>query len=327
MAISRCLYHPVIMNEEVVHEITCAEDFGHSFLKCDNSENVTLCSKIPPLCKEEPCILGVDEAGRGPVLGPMVYGVSYCPKSKEEILKDLGCADSKSLTEEKREDIFKKICSEPDTIGWIVEAISPNTICNNMLKRQKYSLNQIAQDSTVHLINSALSKGVRVAEVYVDTVGMPDKYQAKLSAVFPELKITVAKKADATYPIVSAASICAKVSRDRALSVWKFREGLELSANEFGSGYPNDPVTKKFLIENIDPVFGFPQLVRFSWSTADKILQENAVQVEWEEEEEDDNEITKTNTSITSFFQAEKKKKRTKHPFFVHRNLSNLETM
>ncbi|XP_049938984.1 ribonuclease H2 subunit A isoform X2 [Schistocerca serialis cubense] len=191
---------------------------------------------------------------------------------------------------------------------------------------QKYSLNQIAQDSTVHLINSACSKGVRIAEVYVDTVGMPEKYQAKLSAIFPELKITVAKKADATYPIVSAASICAKVSRDRALSVWKFTEGLELTAKEFGSGYPNDPVTKKFLIENIDPVFGFPQLVRFSWSTADKILQENAVQVEWEEED-DDAEADKSNTSITSFFQVEKKKKRSKHPFFVHRKLSNLETM
>ncbi|XP_046999958.1 ribonuclease H2 subunit A isoform X1 [Schistocerca americana] len=315
-----------MMNEEEFQEITCAEDFGQSFLNSDNSENLTLCSNVPALCTEEPCILGVDEAGRGPVLGPMVYGVSYCPKSKQDVLNDLGCADSKSLTEEKREDIFKKICSERDTIGWIVEAISPKTICNNMLKRQKYSLNQIAQDSTVHLINSACSKGVRIAEVYVDTVGMPEKYQAKLSAIFPELKITVAKKADATYPIVSAASICAKVSRDRALSVWKFTEGLELTAKEFGSGYPNDPVTKKFLVENIDPVFGFPQLVRFSWSTADKILQENAVQVEWEEED-DDAEADKSNTSITSFFQVEKKKKRSKHPFFVHRKLSNLETM
>ena len=63
--------------------------------------------------------------------------------------------------------------------------------------------------------------------------------QEKLSEIFPEFKITVAKKADAIYPIVSAASICAKVSRDRALKVWTFQEGLEAAPVDFGSGYPN----------------------------------------------------------------------------------------
>lgn len=63
--------------------------------------------------------------------------------------------------------------------------------------------------------------------------------QEKLSEIFPEFKVTVAKKADAIYPVVSAASICAKVSRDRALKVWTFQEGLEATPNDFGSGYPN----------------------------------------------------------------------------------------
>lgn len=63
--------------------------------------------------------------------------------------------------------------------------------------------------------------------------------QEKLSEIFPEFKITVAKKADAIYPIVSAASICAKVSRDRALKAWTFQEGLKATSDDFGSGYPN----------------------------------------------------------------------------------------
>lgn len=65
----------------------------------------------------------------------MVYGICYCPIDKEEDLKALECADSKALTEKKREDILNKICAVNDYVGWMVEVISPNTICNSMLQR------------------------------------------------------------------------------------------------------------------------------------------------------------------------------------------------
>jgi ribonuclease H2 subunit A len=174
-------------------------------------------------------------------LGPMVYGISFCPISKKKVLKDLGCADSKQLTEVKREDIFNKIHKEDyarDAIGWAVEVIAPNYLSMSMLKRSKYSLNEVSMDAAVNLIRKALDAEVNVAEVYVDTVGTAETYQAKLKAIFPKIKITVAKKADSTYPIVSAASICAKVSRDHALKVWKFREDVEVPKDGYGSGYP-----------------------------------------------------------------------------------------
>ena len=75
-------------------------------------------------------------------------------------------------------------------------------------------------------------------QVYVDTVGPPEKYQDKLKGIFPKIDTTVAKKADATYAIVSAASICAKVARDKAVNNWKFTEGIELKDENYGSGYP-----------------------------------------------------------------------------------------
>ncbi|KAJ8316830.1 hypothetical protein KUTeg_004734 [Tegillarca granosa] len=118
-------------------------------------------------------------------------------------------------------------------------------------------------------------------KVYVDTVGDPMKYQTKLQGIFPEIDITVAKKADATYSIVGAASICAKVARDKAVKNWVFPEGISTEDNAYGSGYPNDPATKNFMANNMDKVFGFPQFVRFSWSTAALILEKNAVHVSW----------------------------------------------
>ena len=170
-----------------------------------------------------------------------------------------------------------------------------------MNKRCKYNLNTISHDTAIGLVKEALRAGVRVSEVYVDTVGPPEKYQAKLEEIFPELKITVAKKADSLFPCVSAASICAKVARDHAISGWKFMEDKTFS-NEWGSGYPADPVTKKFLRDNIDPIFGFPSIVRFSWKTAETLLEEKGCHVEFEEVEPDEDPSVKKNPSVKQFF-------------------------
>lgn len=283
--------------------------------------------QVPKICKDEPCQLGVDEAGRGPVLGPMVYGISYAPLSQKQLLVDLGCADSKSLTEKKRDEIFDDICERKENIGWAIEAISPNIISNSMYRRTKVSLNEVSMISATNLIQGAIEAGVNVAEIYVDTVGKPESYQARLKGVFPGIKIVVAKKADATYPIVSAASICAKVTRDHAIRAWRFREGENIET-QYGSGYPTDPVTKKWLSTNVDRVFGFPQLVRFSWSTAEQILESKALTVEWEETEEPE---TTNEQKILKFFAKSPAKSSNghvkKHPFFTERCLSNATTL
>ncbi|EEZ97514.1 ribonuclease H2 subunit A [Tribolium castaneum] len=284
----------------------------------DNTVNNVYFSDVPQVCKDFPCILGIDEAGRGPVLGPMVYGTAFCPLNEATLPDSLGCADSKALNEESRDVIFSKICANRK-MGWGVEVIAPNSICNSMLSRQKYSLNQVSMDAAINLIKMALKGGVNLSHVYVDTVGPPEKYQAYLKSLFPNVGVTVAKKADSTFPIVSAASICAKVTRDYALKGWGFGEGLQAGHEEFGSGYPGDPNTKKFLQNYRDPVFGYPHLVRFSWSTASEALKE-AYHVDWEENEE---VIPIGNTSITEFFKMTKNRgARSLHDFFTTRCLS-----
>ncbi|XP_056632395.1 ribonuclease H2 subunit A [Diorhabda sublineata] len=306
------------------YEIECLEDLETFISSQNNTQNLSYISKVPEVCKTYPCILGIDEAGRGPVLGPMVYGISFCPINEQIILEKLECADSKALNEKKRDEIFNNICKESKTLGWAVDIISPMSICNSMLSRKKYSLNQVSMDSAVGLIKSAETAGVLIAHIFVDTVGPSEKYQEYLRNLFPKYKITVAKKADSIYPVVSAASICAKVTRDHALKVWKFPEEINVTDGGFGSGYPGDPVTKQFLVDYCDPVFGYPQLVRFSWSTSELALENLAYHVEMEDIEEK-NVPANNNLSITSFFKVAGTKKRmekTRHEFFTQRCLS-----
>ncbi|KAG0007112.1 Ribonuclease H2 subunit A [Modicella reniformis] len=238
---------------------------------------------------DQECILGVDEAGRGPVLGPMVYGICYCPLSKQDELADLGFADSKTLKEDERHNLLNVIMSRPDLIGWSVRVLSPMDISNSMLLKQKYNLNALAHDTTIQLIRETIASGVNLKEVYVDTVGTPESYQKKLENLFPSItKIVVAKKADSKYPIVSAASICAKVTRDDVLRHWVFSEtGIESTiSRQFGSGYPSDPKTVAWLRSNMDPIFGYPNIVRFSWQTCKTLLEASGKTVRWPDDDE-----------------------------------------
>lgn len=247
----------------------------------NNLVNLEIASpEEPKLCFDEPCVLGIDEAGRGPVLGPMVYGTAYWPISKADFFQEMGLDDSKALTEAQREELFEKYNNENAISGWNLVCISPVTISKSMLAKdnQRESLNELSHNAAIHLIRTALARGVRVAEVYVDTVGPPEKYEAKLQALFKDIKITVSKKADSLFKCVSAASICAKVARDLAIRTWKWREGTEY--DNIGSGYPGDQTSIKFLRSASDPLFGFPSITRFSWSTVDNLSKEH-VKVQW----------------------------------------------
>lgn len=228
-------------------------------------------------------MLGIDEAGRGPVLGPMVYAAAFCPIDQIEALRSLGVADSKVLSEGKREEIYfsRFLQPSPAALGWDVRILSAEEISEKMLRFQKYNLNQISHDAAIELIERVLASGYRVEQIFVDTVGNPAKYEAQLREKFPAVRtIRVSAKADSIFPIVSAASIVAKVTRDSTLRSYEFRVPVS-DPQEIGSGYPSDPKTVKWLQSNVHPFFGFPPLIRFSWSTCEQLLQEKAIPVYW----------------------------------------------
>ncbi|KAL4399083.1 RNA-DNA hybrid ribonuclease [Malassezia pachydermatis] len=176
--------------------------------------------------------------------------------------------------------------------------MAPQDISAGMLRRQPHNLNEQSFDATVLLIQGVLDSGVDVTQIFVDTVGDPKTYAAKLQRAFPRhghIEWTVARKADATYPIVGAASIAAKVTRDACIDRWLYAEPTlpydgavqagkrkreeedEDAAStlwETGSGYPGDPKTVRYLRETLDPIFGWAGIVRFSWATAKSLLEE-----------------------------------------------------
>ncbi len=203
----------------------------------------------------EPCMMGIDEAGRGPVLGPLVYGACVAPCSKLAQLR-APCADdplkpgkrvrfmdSKQLNDARREVLFT-VAKRCPFLAWFVDPISAADLSRDMLTVPHGNLNTISHDSAMNLIRLALKQGLNVKELYVDTVGSAPKYQAMLQAEFPSIeKIVVASKADDTYPICSAASVCAKISRDRLLSHYKHPEALAAAAASGVSLPPPPPST------------------------------------------------------------------------------------
>ncbi|KAI5427293.1 hypothetical protein KIW84_032635 [Lathyrus oleraceus] len=204
-----------------------------------------------PEWASEPCIMGIDEAGRGPVLGPMVYGCLYCPLSYKKTLATLSFA-------EKREELFEALKGN-DSIGWVVDVIDPKELSAKMLKKNKINLNEISHDSAMGLVDRVLKIGVLLTEVYIDTVGDPGKYEVKMSKNFPSIKFVVAKKADSLYPVVILLSVV-QVTRDRAVRDWVLDETADNIHRNFGSGYPADPATKSWLENHKHSIFGFPTL-------------------------------------------------------------------
>ncbi|CAH7676550.1 ribonuclease H-like domain-containing protein [Phakopsora pachyrhizi] len=251
--------------------------------------------------KRQDWIMGVDEAGRGPVLGPMVYGAAFCLKTfAEGKLLDLGFADSKTLSHKRREELLESIvnpgpsCPVEERVEWNVKVLTAADISQGMNRQTSYNLNAQAFNATCQIIRSALDNHYNLQHIFVDTLGSPKTHQAKLEKEFPSIKFTVCSKADSIFPIVGAASVAAKVTRDAIISNWIHPEDYNRHSSKsssvidsfddsipFGSGYPADPNTVEWLKKSFDEVFGYGQIVRFSWTTIKTILSNRGPGFKW----------------------------------------------
>jgi len=211
-------------------------------------------------------ICGVDEAGRGPVIGPLVIaGVTFKDDSR---LSELGIRDSKQLTPSRRETLAKKIKEIAEDYELLI--ISASDIDD---MRKVMTLNEIE----VHAFSKVIKK-LKPDICYVDAVDVNDQRFGRDLLLNLSIKpeIISKHKADEIYPIVGAASILAKTRRDE--EVKKIGQQLEKKLDmPLGSGYPADPITQQFLRAWVKQFGKLPPHTRHSWKTADKILKENSI--------------------------------------------------
>lgn len=209
---------------------------------------------------------GVDEAGRGPVIGPMVMGCCVLDDEGIRILKAEGVRDSKRIAPDRR--LALEALIKETAIEYKLSIIQPAEID---LQRKNISLNLLEAQKTAQMI---ISLECTPEQVIVDAAdAVAENYRERIinhiNSMYPEFRsprIIAEHKADDNYIEVGAASIIAKVERDRIVDELKKDHG------DFGSGYPSDEKTMKFVRQMLrdGQMYDF---VRRSWNTIDKAKQ------------------------------------------------------
>ncbi|NNN16857.1 MAG: ribonuclease HII [Thermoplasmata archaeon] len=207
-------------------------------------------------------VLGVDEAGRGPVLGPLIVGGFAMDEDRLEILRELGVRDSKELAPNDREEIYEQLgrYGRRETIALLPPEIDAAVA--------RGALNQLEARAFGEMIGR-----MRPGRSYVDAC---DANAPRFGALVRRLsrwegEVVSRHKADRDIRVVGAASIVAKVVRDRAMVAL----GKELGA-EVGSGYQTDPVTIAFLKEHLPRAGERPYWLRASWRTTARLMAERS---------------------------------------------------
>ncbi len=181
-------------------------------------------------------ILGIDEAGRGPVIGPMVIAGVIVGEKNRARLEKMGLKDSKAYTRKRREELFGRIVTAVDKYEILI--INPPEI-DAALNSPSSNLNWLEADKMIELIKMFGPEKVIADCPSTNTRRFTDYVRNRLEGTLPELVFE--HKADENYPVVSAASILAKVTRDKSIDTLRNIYG------DFGSGYMSDPKTRKFI--------------------------------------------------------------------------------
>jgi ribonuclease HII len=211
-------------------------------------------------------VAGVDEAGRGCVIGPLVVAGVLMKEEYLPLLSQLGVKDSKLLSPKKREALFAEIAGLEEKHH--VVKLSPTEIDRAVESMRKlHKLNRLEAQTMAQVINA-----LKPDEAYVDAADvLEDRFKHHIQeGLTVKAKIISRHKADRIYTVVSAASIIAKVERDREIAALKGAYG------DFGSGYLTDQKTMLFLKRWLQTHAEYPSCVRKSWKPAKQAKNEKS---------------------------------------------------
>ncbi|MFB6203844.1 MAG: ribonuclease HII [Candidatus Nanohaloarchaea archaeon] len=208
-------------------------------------------------------VLGIDEAGRGPVIGSMFIGGFMVEEQDLEAVEELGVKDSKKLSDGRREDLREELDSLGETFLKEVTADEIDEL------REVMSLNEIELKGFADLIERAEPERVVMDLPEPDSERFIGKVKDLLPASGEGIEFVAEHGADDEFPIVSAASIVAKSARESHVDELKQKYGYD-----FRSGYPHDEPTIEFLEKFVEEKGELPPETRLSWSTAERILRE-----------------------------------------------------
>ena len=206
--------------------------------------------------------IGIDDAGRGPVLGPMILAGVLINQQEEQTIKDWGAKDSKLLFPTKRKKISNQIKKQ---FEHHIEISTPKEIDDHK------NLNLLEAEKAAKIINRLTKNLNEKVQVIIDCPSVniqswTNDVQRLIDK--PEnINLKCEHKADLHHPIVSAASIIAKERREDEIYKLKLR-----FKTDFGSGYPADPKTKEFITNNFNNP-KYKPLIRFSWNTVKKLIK------------------------------------------------------
>ena len=213
--------------------------------------------------------IGIDDAGRGPVIGPMILAGVLLNTNQEKTIKSAGATDSKLLTHPTRiriSTLIKKI-----SLKYKILQASPDEIDQAIIHTSNMNLNTLEAKKAGEIINNLSDKKDRI-KVIIDCPSINiSSWKSKLLEFVEHpqnLTIRCENKADLNHTSVAAASILAKVTREE--EVTKIKK-MYASYGDIGSGYPSDPVTKKFL-KNNGLKLRDSGIFRKSWSTWKKMF-------------------------------------------------------
>ncbi|MBI2140537.1 ribonuclease HII [Candidatus Woesearchaeota archaeon] len=201
-------------------------------------------------------VCGIDEAGRGPVIGPMVMAGVIIDGKETQNLKGLGVKDSKLLSPKQREALYPRIIKFVK--GYKITVISAKEI-DDALFSDDLNLNWLEAHKAAEIIN-ALKPDKAIIDSPSNNCEAYARYVRKLLDN-KAIELLCMHKADVLHPEVSAASILAKVTRDEEITE------LQKKYGNIGPGYASNPITQKFIRENWER---HPEIFRHSWETFKK---------------------------------------------------------